>query len=97
HADEMRSARSDDRMQGIADRYFDLCILEIDCDLAQLLDALRLRHFLGEAELLQDSVGPGEQGTLALGLGLRVLFGTWFPERDDTSCHCSLPSRKVSD
>src|SRR5262249_50233531 len=84
----------DGRMQSVADRKLNLKIVNIEGDLAQLVKALRLRHFRGEAELLQERVGPGEKFALALGLGVRMRFSTRLGEWDNATRHFLLSVAK---
>src|SRR5215472_10720820 len=69
------------RIQSVTDRKCDLNIVDVEGDLAQIIDALSLGHLCGEAELLQKRIGPGEKLALALGLGVCVRFGIRLRER----------------
>jgi hypothetical protein len=57
HAGEMFGAR---RSQGVIDRHDDFDIFGIKDDLVQRTEARGLRDLCGEAEPLQDRIGPRE-------------------------------------
>ena len=82
------------RMQSIADCNFDFNIIGVKSDFAQIVDALGLRHLRGDAELLQELVGPSKECTLALGLGARVCLGIGLGKSDDVRHYLFLVAKK---
>jgi len=74
------------RMQSVTDRKCDLNIVDVEGDLAQIIDALSLGHLCGETEQLQERLGPDEKFALTFGLGASMRFGIRLRERDKI-CH----------
>ena len=75
------------RTQSVVDRQLDIDIIDVERDLAQIVEAHRLRHLGSEAELLQHAIGPSKQPLFEFGFGVRVRFGVRLRERDEVRHH----------
>ena len=64
------------RVQCVANRQSDHCIIRVEHEVAQLRNRGRLRHGLGVAELRQHHGCPFEKAPGSLRIGVTVFIGT---------------------